>query len=107
MATDTDSAKPDWTNRRRVIFCALRHDLGAFWALLIGAFALAVADKFDGWIATFTLCAMFTVAAHSVLIIGSYVFQASWEGAKFMDFLASIKPSVAGPGPGIAGKEPA
>ena len=87
-----DAAKPDWTNRRKVVFCGLRHMMALSWAIVAGALALAAFGKLDFWPGLFAILAFFTVAGLSAMIIGSYVFGASWEQRDFLNFLTSIRP---------------
>ena len=87
-------AKPDWSNRRKIVICNLRHCMFMMWACVIASVALAWFGKLD-WNATLILGTAFVVTAgEGVLVVGSYVFGASWESAKFMDLLTALKPGV-------------
>jgi hypothetical protein len=95
VSEDLAHARPDWTNRRRVVSCSLLHAAGLAWASLAAAVALAWTERFGGLIATMLLTTFAIVAAFAAIVIGSYVFGAAWEGSRFMQLLTELRPAPA------------
>lgn len=89
---DINGLKPDWTNRRKLIF-GVSYLLAAMLVVaLVASIVLAYFVKFGLYISIFltvfvTLCFIVVLG-----IIGSYVFGARWEHKEFLDILPGIIP---------------
>lgn len=84
----------DWTHRRKYI----KHLLWFLCLMLVlniaGSIFLAYFGKFGAGVSAFFI--VFCICNFMVLlgIIGSYIFQASWETKNFLDVLPNIIPKV-------------
>jgi hypothetical protein len=86
----------DWTHRRRYIKHLLWFLCVMLMVNIFGSIALAFFGKFSIAVSTFFI--VFCICNFMVLlgIIGSYIFQASWETKTFLDVLPNIIPNLGG-----------
>lgn len=86
----------DWTHRRRYIKHLLWFLCLMLCVNIAGSIGLAFFGKFGVSVASFFI--VFCICNFMVLlgIIGSYIFQASWETKNFLDVLPGIVPKMGG-----------
>lgn len=85
---------PDWTYRRAFIKWLLRFLCGMLVVCMLGTLGLAYFAKFSITVSTFFI--VFVICDFMALlgIIGSYIFQASWDNKDFLNILPSIIPHM-------------
>jgi uncharacterized BrkB/YihY/UPF0761 family membrane protein len=95
----------DWTHRRKYIKYLLWFLCFMLTVNIAGSIALAFFSKFGAAVSTFFI--VFCICNFMVLlgIIGSYIFQASWETKNFLDVLPNIIPKLGGGGIGSGDDE--
>lgn len=75
--------KPKWFYRRIIIFSTLTLDAAILVAIVIGWLLGKAESNTMQWIAG-------GVIARSMAVVGSYVFQASWEDINVMKLMSSL-----------------